>query len=368
MYLKNIILNSFRNFIKVDIEFGNGLNFLIGENSHGKSNLLEAIYLLLTSKSLRTNCCEDIINFESNFFYVKGTLIIKDKNQVIEVVGEKVKGKRLRINNKIQTNPNYLNNRFPAVIFTPENYNIIKGAPSQRRSYLDFQISQISPQYFHTLKQYQKILTQKNLILQEKMIDKNIDLLDSWDKQLVEYGAELIIKRNIVLNKINMLMKKIYKNIISYEEIDVVYKTFLSNSVLNDKKEIINIYSKLILKTRGEEIRKGFSLCGPHRDDIAFFMNGKEVKDFSSQGQIKSVLLALNLAEIYLIFEESGEYPIVLFDELFSELDNKRIENIFNVLPKGIQIFITEVDRSNIKNKRGKWFDVERGRVVGVPL
>ncbi|MDD5773473.1 MAG: DNA replication/repair protein RecF [bacterium] len=361
MYLKNIILNSFRNLGKVNIEFGKGLSFIIGENSQGKSNLIEAIYLLLTFRSLKTNYYEDMISFRSDFFYIKGLLIIKDKNQVIEVVGEKGKGKRLRINNKIQTNPDYLGNRFPAVIFTPENYNIIKGMPSHRRSYLNFQISQINPQYFHNLKQYNKILIQKNIILQERT--KNMDILDSWDQQLIEYGAELIIKRDMVVKKINSLMKSIYKNIISHEEIDMVYKTFIINDVLSDKNKIIDIWKKMTLKTRNEEIKKGFSLYGPHRDEISFFMNGKEVKSFASQGQIKSILLALNLAEIYFVFEESGEYPIVLFDELFSELDNKRIENIFNALPKDIQIFITEVDKSKIKSKSGEWFKVEQGQV-----
>ncbi|MEW6088868.1 MAG: DNA replication and repair protein RecF [bacterium] len=364
MYLRNITINNLRNLIKVNIEFGKGLNFFIGENSQGKSNLIEALYLLLTFKSLKTNYYDNIITFDSKFFYVKGLLIIKDKKQVIEVVGEKEKGKRLRINNKIQINPDYLVNRFPTVVFTPENYNIIKGMPSGRRNYLNFQISQISARYSDNLKQYQKILNQKNLILQEKTIKKNIDLLDSWDKQLIKYGVELIMKRNIIVNKINILIKGIYKNIISQEEVDVAYKSFLPNSILNDKNEIIKTWEKLILKNRDEEIKKGFSISGPHRDDVIFYMNGRDVKSFSSQGQIKSILLALNLSEIYFIFRETGEYPVVLFDELFSELDNKRIENIFNALPKDIQIFITEVDKSKIKNKKGEWFKVEKGQVA----
>lgn len=363
MHLKNVILNNFRNFIKTEIEFGNGLNFLIGENGQGKSNILEAIYLLLTFRSLRASYYQNMINWESNFFYLKGILSINGNDQTIEVVGEKDKGKRLRINNKVQTNPDYLINRFPAVLFTTDNYNIIKGSPSDRRNYLDFQISQIDTQYSYNLKQYEKVLTQKNLMLQDGIAGKNIDLLDLWDKQLIEYGVELIIRRNIVLSKVCVLIKKIYRDIIPEEEVNIIYKTFLPDSVLNDKNEMINVYKALILKTRGEEIKKGFSLCGPHRDDIVFLMNGKDAKSFSSQGQIKSILLALNLAEIYFIFEEAGEYPIVLFDELFSELDSKRIEKFFGVLPKDIQIFITEVDRSKIENKDGEWFRVENENV-----
>jgi len=126
MHLKNITLNNFRNFEKSSIEFCSGLNFFIGENSNGKSNLIEAIYLLLTFKSLKTNSYEDIIKWGFTYFYIKGSLLIKNNSQIIEVVGEKEKGKRLRINNKLQINPDFLTNRFPVVIFTPENYNIIK--------------------------------------------------------------------------------------------------------------------------------------------------------------------------------------------------------------------------------------------------
>lgn len=360
MHLENIILSNFRNFIKAEIEFGDSLNFLIGENGQGKSNILEAIHLLLTFRSLRASYYQNMINWKSNFFYLKGTLVIDNKSRVIEVVGERDKGKRLRINNNVQANCDY---RFPVVVFTTENYNIIKGAPSDRRNYLDFQISQIDQQYLYNLRQYEKVLTQKNLMLQDGVAGKNIDLLDLWDKQLVEYGVELITRRSIVVCKMRGLIRKFYEEMMLGEDIGVGYRTFLPDSVLGNRNEMIDIYSKSILKMRDEEIKKGFSLCGPHRDDIVFLMNGKDSKSFSSQGQIKSILLALNLAEIYFVFEEAGEYPIVLFDELFSELDNKRIEKIFSVLPKDIQIFVTEVDESKVSGKNGEWFRVDNGNV-----
>lgn len=369
MIVKNIKLINYRNFSKVNVKLNNNLNIFIGDNAQGKTNLLESIYISSIGRTFRSNKENDLIKFDENFSQVEVSIIKKNLDKKINIKLKKNSKKSIEINQiKLEKNNDLigiLNN----VIFTPDDLKLIKGSPSERRRLINIAISQIKPKYKYLLKNYKKVITQRNNLLR-KVNDENIDVLNIWNNYLINIGSEIIRYREKYFKKLKYNTEKIYSNISGNNEmLTLEYKSLLgdiNNIPINELKELFNL--KLSKNFQNEKFR-GLSLVGPHRDDIIIKIDNKECKYFGSQGQQRTAALSLKLAEIEIIHEEIGEYPILLLDDVLSELDNNRKKYLMNYIQK-LQTIITSVNDEDlqqlIKLKDKKVFYIKNGIIENI--
>lgn len=356
MYVQKLTLINFRNYREAYIEPIHEINVISGANAHGKSNLLEALFLFTTGKSYRANREKELIQMGKDFARVTIDIIHKNNEKIkIEILlqitqSTQKTSKIIKINNKILHSASELVGKVNAVMFSPDDLEIIKGSPAARRRFLDIQISQASPVYCDNLRKYYKALEQRNTLLKSHMSDykEKLKLLDIWDEQLINYGAYIIEKRLETAKNLEMLSQPILKYI--SEEKEELGINYLSNisidnmSIDKDNEKFMeilkdNIKNRLIAN-RGKDIKYGTTSAGPHRDDFDFSINNNSAKIFGSQGQQKSVILALKLAEGELIFQETGEKPLLLLDDVTSELDKIRSFSLMNYIKNMGQIFI----------------------------
>lgn len=334
MYIKKIKIKNFRNYENLDLEFNKGINIIYGKNAQGKTNLLEAIYISSISKSHKNAKDNELIKFNKEEAYIKEEIIKKDKNFVIDINIKKNKNKGIAVNKKkIEKVSDFLGIS-NVVFFAAEDLNIIKEGPNKRRKFLDLYICQIESLYVKYLSKYNKILNQRNNLLKEINIKKSKEIyetLDIWDEQLVKYGNEIIKKREEIIKEIE---KEVYKKhfIISEkkEKIKIEYEKNVEESSFLEK----------LKNEREKDINNCVTSIGPHRDDIKFFINDIDIKKYGSQGQQRTISIALKFAEVESIKNKKNESPIFLLDDVFSELDENRqkiiIENV-----KDIQTIIT---------------------------
>jgi len=351
LIVNNLKIKSYRNFNEVNINLNKSLNIFIGDNGQGKTNLLESIYLCSIGRTFRLNSEDELINFIQSKAEI-GLLLTKNNYELnIELFLEKGKRKQVKINkvklDKTGEMIGILNN----VIFTPDDMKIIKGSPLERRKFINIDISQIKPKYKYLLNNYKKIITQRNNILKNYYTNReNKDIIDIWNNYLIEIGTELIYYRNEYINKLKKYSIEIYSDLSGNKEIfDIKYKCNIGNIIDMDKISIRDTFQKKINTNIENEIHKYTSLYGPHKDDLIISINNKECKYFGSQGQQRSAILSLKLAEIEIIKDEIGEYPILLLDDVLSELDNKRKGFLINYI-KNIQTVITTTDDNDLKN------------------
>ncbi len=348
MYLQRLFLNQFRNYSVLQQDFSSQVNIITGQNAQGKTNLIEAIYYLSMFKTYRPAQDSQLIKANTNAFAISGAVRSKAGDLKIEVVyrNKETGGKEIKINGlKIRKISEILGN-LTVVLFAPEDLNIVKGAPAERRSLLDNDISQVNPSYFINLQRYNRILAQRNHLLKRLSGSEKItgELL-VWNEQFILLSEEIIAKRLQVLEKLIPLTRLIQRKLTEGKEnLDIRY-------LLNRQKEIKkndNIRSLLLedlKKTQKEELKRGMTLWGPHRDDLLIVLNGNDLKYFGSQGQHRTAVLAIKLAELEYFKAESGEYPILLLDDVMSELDQKRREQLIQTIQeKAIQCFITTTE------------------------
>lgn len=381
MHVKSIRLINYRNYKNLNIQLSDKLNIFLGNNAQGKTNLLESIYLCSVGKSFRTNKDRELININKEEAYIGLNVENNENDKLIEIKIEKNK-KRVKINRIEIDKLSELNGNLNVVIFSPEDLKIIKEGPSERRNFLDTEISQLRPFYYYNLNKYNKILYQRNNLL--KLINKNQQkksLLDVWDQQLIEVGTEIIINRLHFVDKISKISKNIHSKLTGEtENLEVKYDSsinFLSEIQVKDKNNIKefrkkvyeNVYNsfKSSLNNNIEnDIEKTSTSIGPHRDDIKVIVNGLESRIFGSQGQQRTAALSLKLAEVELIKSEIGEYPVLLLDDVLSELDINRRKYLINTF-KDIQTIITSTDDINlkdIKNLSKRIFMIENGNII----
>lgn len=374
MIVKSIKLKNFRNFEELNIELNDVLNIFIGDNGQGKTNLLESIYLCSIGKTFKLNTENDLIKFGQNNFEIE-ILVSKgnNENKSINISYTKNQKRIVKINGvKLEKNSEligYMNN----VIFTPDDLKIIKGSPIERRKFVNIDISQIKPKYKYLLKNYKKIVLGRNNILKNLNNNSNREVLSIWDDYLVDVGSEIIFFRNEYINKLKAHASLIYSNLSDNKEsFDLSYKCDIGNldnltkdNILS-KDNIKKIFREKIEKNIENEIFRKNSLYGPHKDDIIIKINNKDFKYFGSQGQQRSAVLAIKLAEIEIIKNEIGEYPVLLLDDVLSELDNKRKGFLIEYI-KDIQTIITSTDDTDLKDlvKKNdkKIFHICEGRI-----
>jgi len=371
MIVNSLKIKNYRNFEEVDINLDSVLSIFIGDNGQGKTNLLESIYLCSIGRTFRLNSENDLINFNENKSMVELSLNKNNYSLNIDLLLEKGKRKIVKINgvklDKTGEMIGILNN----VIFTPDDMKIIKGSPIERRKFINIDISQIKPKYKYLLNRYKKIITQRNNILKNYYTNKeNKDIIGIWNEYLIETGTELIYYRNEYINNLKKYAIKIYSDLSGNKEVfDLYYKCNIGNINNMDKISIKNTFQQKINENIQHEIHKYTSLYGPHKDDLMININNKECKYFGSQGQQRSAILALKLAEIEIIKDEIGEYPILLLDDVLSELDNKRKGYLINYI-KGIQTVITTTNDNDLINLtrdfNKKIFYINEGKIGNI--
>ena len=353
MYITKIKLTNFRNYDEQFIELGKNINIFYGDNAQGKTNVIESIFLASIGKSFRTNKENELIQFNKDFssVYIEYEKSDRDGNVKIDIKNKK----NIYINGiKIKKLSDLLGN-INTVIFTPDDINILKDGPQKRRRFLDIMIGQLRPNYIYLLNMYNKTLEQRNNYLKQiKDENKSEDLLDIWDEKLVEYGVQIYNYRNEFIEKLKNKINDIHNKITSEkEEIKIEY---ISNCI---NKEI---YLKWLKERRKLDIIKGYTTKGIHRDDFNVYINNQLVNVYGSQGQNRTVILSLKISELQVIYDEIGEYPILLLDDFMSELDEKRRKSFLENI-KNTQVIITCTDKIDIENLDYKIFNVKNGKV-----
>ena len=350
MFLKSLELNNFRNISKENFEFKKNINIFIGNNAQGKTNILESIYFLAITRSHRTHNELNLIKSEELYTKVSGVYDDdKDNIHYLSILLNE-KGKKVSVDNIVQKKiSNYLS-RMNVIMFCPDDLEIVKGSPSIRRRFLNIELSQFRNDYVILLKEYNQILKQRNEYLKQKnnaKFDKTYFSIIT--EKLVDKNIELIRIRYDFINKINDSLKDVFNNISNMGTLRISYKSFIKEEELNkaDLKDIlIKRYNSLFMN----ELLQKTTLLGCHKDDFKMFLNELDVTEFASQGQQRLSILSLKLAEIEVFIKEKKTSPIILLDDIFSELDEIKKNNIIKYFKEDVQIFITTTDIKDISD------------------
>ena len=354
MYIEKIRLQNFRNYENLEIDLNKNINIIYGENAQGKTNIIESIFLCAFGKSFRTSKEKEMIKFNEEKSLVEAFYQKKDRDGKIKIeLGNK---KQISLNGiKIKKLSELLGN-INIVIFTPEDINILRDGPAKRRRFLDMMIGQLRPNYVYNLNMYTKTIEQRNNYLRQiKEENKPEDMLEIWDEKLAEYGEKVYIYRKEFIEKLYNKINEIHGNITDNKE--TLKIEFISNC---DNKEK---YLKLLKERRKLDIIKGFTTKGIHRDDFVIYINGKEVNIYGSQGQNRTVVLSLKIAELNVIYEEIGEYPILLLDDFMSELDEVRRKNFLNNI-KNTQVILTCTEKIDLPEVEYNLYNIRKGEIV----
>lgn len=352
MFLKAINVKNIRVFENLEIEFNNDLNIIYGLNGQGKTSLLEAIHYLSLTKSFRVNKDSIVMRSESDFFDVSGNFL--DQNDSItklRIYFSGNEGKHAFINSNKVKLFSELVGMFPLVLLSLDDLELTYGVPAYRRKFLDVLLSQLYPGYLHNLRNYKQSVSQKNKLLSaEKNIDK--EELDVWNKQLVSYGSEVLQQRVKFIEFSNKHISSKYVDISNKNErIQIKYNSTVPGICAESSiDEVKKLFSEILNVSHMNEIRRKVSLFGPHKDDLGFLINDFPFKSHGSQGENKSFLLALKMVEGDYIKQVSNKRPLCLFDDIFGELDNKRIENLIGLIKNQGQTFITTTEINKFKN------------------
>lgn len=366
MLIEDIRLINYRNYDNIKLKFNENVNIIIGKNAQGKTNLLEAIYITSTGRSFRTNKDREIINFDKNEGYVGINVKIDNITRFVEVKLSKDRPKRIRINKNELKSYKELNTGLNVVIFNPEDLRLVKDSPSLRRNFIDAGISQLKPVYNYNIKKYDKMLYQRNNLLKSKRFEKDINnLLEVFDIQISKLGTSIILERDNYIKGLLKKCREIHKNLtLNREEIDFKYATNVPIS--GDREDIEKRYLNLLKENRRNDLEYRSTQIGPHRDDLIIYLNNNNARIFGSQGQQRSIVLSLKLSEVEFIKEDKGIYPVLLLDDVFSELDEERRLYLSKSFEK-MQTFITltdAVDIKSIKNVEQAVYRVENGRII----
>lgn len=370
MRIEQVCLENYRNYSECSLTFPSNINLLLGRNAQGKTNLLEALYLTILGKSYRTVHDEELIQFVSPQACVKLVATIYDTQHELCFKYQRGHKKEILLNKNV-IRQSELVGMFHAVLFSPDDLLLLKGSPALRRRFLDIEFSQTNSSYYKLLLKYNRILSQRNNLLKnirERKAAEN--LLSPWDEQLAEAGSYIVFKRLLSMKKLAMLAHLMHRKLTgNLENLTVRYvrHSFPSLTEMLDRSALADELIKKLQENHQKDIFRGSTSVGPHRDDLDFFINQVDAKIYASQGQQRTAILALKLAEIEYIKSESGEYPLLLLDDVMSELDMNRRGYLLDFIKDKVQTFITATDQSDCpKNHFGTVYQIEQGRIYRV--
>lgn len=363
MKVTNLKLKNYRNCKDIHLDLDSEKVLIVGKNAQGKTNILESIYFLSTLKSQRTTNNLELINFGENSVEINAII---EKNTQIELDFLYNKEKKREIKaNKLKTRPKEFKSVLTTVLFSTQDLLLLRGTPQDRRGWLDDAISQIYPAYDDRLSKYNKIRIQKNNFLKE--YSQNETLFEVYNEQLSILGSNIIYLRKKFLKEIEKIAQEKHSAISGEEKLIIKYDcSFLESENELEIEDISQRFNKKLEERKREEIQRGQALVGPHRDDIIFYINNQESTKFASQGQQRTIVLALKLAELDIITQKTGETPVLLLDDVLAELDDVRQNYLLNTINTNIQTIITSVDTLLFDEKflKGKVYKVEQGQIA----
>lgn len=349
MFLRRIELYQFRNYRELQLDLTKSLNVFVGENAQGKTNLLEAIYLLALGRSYRTTSDDDLIGWGADFARVRGEVEREAAGTRIEIELGRQSAKEIKVGGESLRRHSDLLGTLTAVVFSPDDLQLVKGSPALRRRFLDIEIAQVSPAYRHHFTRYQRVLRQRNNLL--KAVSGGYagrDALQVWDEQLIEDGSRIIAKRAETVRRLSGWSQAMQARISGgREELMLSYRPFFAaederqSPEWEDPLAVAERFRASLERLRRDEIIRGTTLVGPQRDDIAFMVGEIDLRYFGSQGQQRTAVLSTKLAELEFIRDEAGEYPILLLDDVMSELDDTRRQRFLSTVSGRINTFIT---------------------------
>ncbi len=378
MNVKKIRLINFRNLLDLSISFDPSLNIFIGNNAQGKTNIIESIYILMRGNSYRTTDDGNLINWNQQKSYILGEVQKKEENFRINILLQKIeknknpynKSKKIIKVNKKNFKRTELFKKFNPVIFTPEDLQIIKSSPSIRRKYLDEVIINVNPIYDQYLKQYNRVLFQRNTLLKNEKNNNTIkSQLSIWDKKITELGSVIILNRLKILQNINQ-KGKVFQQMMTEnkETIKLKYNSNVLSNYTDNKDEICEIIKSKLKNSQEKDFQLKITTIGPHRDDFFVMNNEINLGIYGSQGQQRTAVLALKLSELELLKEKENEYPPLLLDDVMSELDIERKNFLIELIrERSVQTFITSINLDNLTNIKTingvKIFKIQRGEI-----
>ena len=368
MRIKKIQAENFRNLENIKIEFSDGINIIYGNNAQGKTNIIEAIYVFSFGKSFRATKEIELLKFDKDYFLSKIDIIKKDRDTEMSFGFDKITNKKMiKINGVIQKKVSDIIGKLNIVVFKPEDIKIVTDSPTIRRKYIDFVISSISKSYLDNITKYKKVLEERNNLLKEikirfkgskKLLETDQNLLDVYDKILSKLNIDIYNERNKIINKLNTYIYDIHLKLTeNYTKSENLHIKYVSN-VAEDIEKMYNNLSK----SRLNDISKGYTSLGIHRDDYMISINSLDVSIYGSQGQKKSSIISLKLSELKVIEEVIGEKPVLLLDDYMSELDEKRRLKFLDII-EDIQIIITTTHKISIEGKENTYFYVDNGKI-----
>lgn len=332
MYISDLTLDQFRNYTNQTIHFNERMNIIYGDNAQGKTNILEAIYVLATSKSHRTSNYKEMIQLEKDHGHITGHIIKQGIDERIDVHLEVDGGKHIAVNQVKIGRVSELFGVLNVIMFSPEDLGIIKKGPNERRRFIDIELCQVDKLYMHYLKSYHQALKQRNNLL--KIIQKDssqTDQLDVWDMQLIEHGLKVMAVRSRFIEELNPIFKDIHLNISGGKE---------AAALIYEMNVLPEAFESGLKRKRNYDIKVGTTSVGPHRDDLSFILNDVDIRHYGSQGQQRTAALSLKLSEIEIVKQMIDDTPILLLDDVLSELDHSRQKHLLSYL-HDIQTLIT---------------------------
>lgn len=352
MRLNSLTLRHFRNYDELQLPFAKDLIIFLGENGQGKTNLLESIYVLAMTRSHRTTNEQELIEWDCAEAYLAG--VVEKKQQTIPLeLGLSKKGRKTKVNHIEQKKLSSYIGQLNVILFAPEDLSLVKGTPQLRRKFLDMEIGQIDSVYLYNLVQYQQVLKQRNQYLKQLAEKKQTDplYLDILTEQLVTFGSKILWTRINFVKKLEYWANQLHQLISQEKEtLTLHYDATVAFEEAN-LADIEAAYSQAFAAIRAKELFRQMTLIGPHRDELVFFINGKNVQTYGSQGQQRTTALSVKLAEIDLMKAETGEYPILLLDDVMSELDDSRQVHLLEAIEGKVQTFLTTTTLEHVRDK-----------------
>ena len=357
MYIESIQLKNYRNYESLDMKLDKETNILYGDNAQGKTNILEAIYLCGTTKSHRGSKDREIIKFQEEESHIRMTVSRKNIKYRIDMHLKKNKAKGVAINGVPIKKARELFGIVNLVFFSPEDLNIIKNGPGERRRFIDLELCQLSSIYLTDLSNYNHIVNQRNKLLKDLAFRQELmDTLDVWDFQMAQFGKKIVQAREAFIRKLNEIIQDIHRNLTGgRESLELIYEPSVTAETIEQE----------IARNRERDLKLKLTTTGPYRDDFCVRVNGIDIRKFGSQGQQRTAALSLKMSEIYLVKEIMKDTPVLLLDDVLSELDNSRQNYLLNSI-HDVQTIITCTGLDEFVNNRfhiNKIFQVVCGQV-----
>lgn len=360
MFIKRLQMLNYRNYNALDIELCPNVNVFMGDNAQGKTNILEAIYYCAFAKSHRTSKDKELINWNGEHAFISVDVGRERLDRRIDISILKDGKKSIRINKIKIKKIGELFGNFNVVMFSPEDLRIIKDSPGVRRKFIDMELCQLNPKYYYNLVQYNKVLNERNILLRNR--NTSSEMLEIYDMQLVEFGYNIIRDRIKYIESLNKYAEKIHSDITSGKE-KINFKYI---STIKDLENIKENFYTLLEKNRSKDCDRGITSIGPHRDDFFVYINDIDTKSYGSQGQQRTAVLTMKFSSLEIIKELTGEFPVLLLDDVLSELDFNRKKYILSTIGQ-IQTVITCTgieDLYEYLDEKAKVFKVKNGEIV----